>query len=108
MEKHKNNNDAVGNYAVYQIMVRDKIYKIGKADIDRITKSSGDPTRIHQQVTELRKKYTRRGVFHIVVETMFGVTTQYAKEVEEAILELVTQQMGYVPEGNQKSYKPKK
>ncbi len=30
MGKHKNGNDAVGNYGIYQIMIDDVIYKINK------------------------------------------------------------------------------
>jgi len=103
---HKNNNDASGNYGIYQIIVEGKVFKIGKADLDRITKISGDPTRIHQQVTKLRKKYMKNNVFHIILEELFGYTTQQAKEVERTILRFViAQQGGIIPEGNQKSFK---
>lgn len=52
---HKNSNEAIGNYCVYQIIVAGEVYKIGKADLDRITKCSGNPTRIHQQMRILKK-----------------------------------------------------
>ena len=64
MGLHKNNNKAVGNYCVYQIIVEGEIYKIGKADPDRITKCSGDPTRIHQQVRKFRKIYSVDSVYN--------------------------------------------
>ena len=108
MGKHKNSNDAVGNYGIYQIMTDDVVYKIGKADLDRITKSTNTATRIHQQVRKLRKKYVKQNVFYILLEELLGSTTSHAKKVEQAILEIVIMDMGYVPEGNSKSYKPKK
>lgn len=109
MGKHKNSNDAVGNYGIYQIiMTDDVVYKIGKADLDRITKSTNTTTRIHQQVRKLRKKYVKQNVFYILLEELLGSTTSHAKKVEQAILEIVIMDMGYVPEGNSKSYKPKK
>ena len=106
MKPHKNNNEANGNFAVYEIVVNGKTYKIGKADLDRITLSSGNPTRIHQQIRKLRQKYGRQNVYHTVLETLLGVTTQQAKDVEKAILQLIYEREGYIPEGNQNSFKP--
>jgi len=105
---HKNQNKALGNYCIYEIVVNGVTYKIGKADLDRITLASGDPTRIHQQVVKLRKKYGRRSVAHYLLEELFGVTTQYAKDMERAFLKLIYQELAYVPEGNKKSFKPDK
>ncbi len=102
---HKNHNEAKGNYAIYEITVNRKIYKIGKADLDRITLNSGNPTRIHQQIVKLRKKYGKRNVVHTILEELFGVKTQEAKDIEKALLRLFYQQNGFIPEGNQKSFK---
>ena len=102
---HKNNNDALGYYGIYQIFVNGKSYKIGKADIDRIVKRTNDPVRIHQQVRKLRLKYGRENVYYEIMRWLFGYTTQQAKALEQEILVLVIRQMGEIPEGNLKSYK---
>ncbi len=60
MKKHKNSNNAVGNFCIYLILFDEKIYKVGKADYDRITLSTGTPTRIHQQVRILSTKYINK------------------------------------------------
>lgn len=103
---HKNNNDAVGNFAIYEIIVNEKRYKIGKADYDRIKKNSGDPTRIHQQLRILRKKYEVDSVFHQIIETMIGVTTKHAKEFEKQLLINYYKIYSEIPIGNIKSFKP--
>jgi hypothetical protein len=97
---HKNNNEATGNYGIYQIIVDGITYKIGKADLDRITKATGDPTRIHQQIRKLRRKLVGKIVFYVLLETLLGYTTKHAKDVEYAILTEIATQLGYVPEGN--------
>lgn len=102
---HKNNNDAVGNYGIYEIYVSGKLYKIGKADLDRITKCSGDPTRIHQQLRILRKKHGIDSVVYELVERLFGVTTSVAKEFEREFLKLYYELENEVPDGNKKSFK---
>lgn len=104
---HRNNNAALGNYVIYEIVVNNITYKIGKADLDRLTQSSGNPTRIHQQVRKLRIKYGPQNVFQRVLEQLFGVTTAEAKNFERALLEYFYEQNGFVPEGNQKSFTPK-
>ena len=103
---HKNNNQALGNYGIYEIEINGKTYKIGKADLDRVIKSSGDPVRIRQQIRKLRRKYSTQKVYYTILERLFGYTTQEAKAMEKAILQEVITQIGYVPEGNKKSYKP--
>ena len=106
MAIHKNSNDAIGNYGIYEITVFGERYKIGKADLDRLTMFSGDPKRIHQQVRKLRKKYGNENVFYVILESLFGVTTQKAKALEREILRLIYQQTRIIPEGNSKSFKP--
>lgn len=103
---HKNSNEALGNDAIYEILVYRKTYKIGKADLDRITLSSGDPTRIHQQLRKLRLKYGVQNVIYDIVESLFGITTEEAKAFERAILQLVYERDNIVPQGNQKNFKP--
>lgn len=41
---HLNSNDAVGHFGIYEIRVNGGLYKIGKADLSRVTKSSKLPT----------------------------------------------------------------
>ena len=108
MGKHKNSNDAVGNYGIYIIFIDGITYKIGKADLDRITKSSGNPTRIHQQIRKLSLKYTEKNIFYRYLKRMLNVTTKEAKAFEEYFLNQYYMSNGTAPEGNQKSYKPKK
>lgn len=103
---HKNSNEAVGNYGVYQINVYEKIYKIGKAYLDRITISTNTPTRIHQQVRKLIKKHGENNVVYDILYKLFGVKTKAAKELERKLLQLVYQNEGIIPKGNKKSFKP--
>lgn len=107
MAKHKNSNEAVGNYGIYEILIQDKTYKIGKADLDRITKLSGDPTRLHQQLRILAEKYGMENVEKLMLEELFDVSTAFAKEVEQEYLQTYYENTGEVPEGNKKSFKPK-
>ena len=106
MAKHKNLNDAVGNFCIYQILFDGKIYKVGKADFDRITQSTGIPTRIHQQMRILRKMYKRKQITHVISELLFGVSTLDAKLMEKKVLRFVYEQTREEPDGNQKSFKP--
>jgi len=103
---HKNNNDASGNYGIYQIIVEGKVFKIGKADLDRITKISGDPTRIHQQIRILSLKYTEKNIVFRYLRKLFNVPTKEAKMLEHFFLMEYYQANGIIPEGNQKSFKP--
>ncbi|UBM60817.1 hypothetical protein LAG90_09230 [Marinilongibacter aquaticus] len=43
-----NANAAKGNFGVYEILKDGQLYKYGKADLGRVTQSSGLPTRLHQ------------------------------------------------------------
>ncbi len=54
-QPHKNANHAVSHFGIYEIKVNGETYKFGKADLDRVTQSSGLPTRLHQQVRRLSK-----------------------------------------------------
>lgn len=105
MSKHKNKNNAVGNFCIYRILIDNKIYKIGKADFDRITLSTGMPTRIHQQVRILSTKYINKRIEHEILEILFGVSTLDAKRLEKKILKEMYKSDGEVPEGNSKSFK---
>jgi hypothetical protein len=106
MATHKNKNSAIGNYGIYQIVVEGKTYKIGKADLDRITLSSGNPTRIHQQIRKLSRKYAKEDIIYSFLGRIFSISTKEAKKLEKALLEDFYQRNGFVPEGNQKSFKP--
>ncbi len=106
MTKHKNSNDAVGHFCIYQIMLDGKIYKVGKADYDRITLSSGLPTRIHQQIRILDKIFTPERISHKILRILIGVSTLEAKTFEKKVLKMIYLQKGEVPTGNSKSFKP--
>ncbi len=104
-EKHKNSKEAIGNFAVYEIVVGEKVFKIGKADVDRVTQVSDSPTRIHQQVRKLSVKYTESNVFFRFLKVMFNITTEEALEVERFFLAQYLLKNGTIPDGNQKSFK---
>ena len=106
MAKHKNSNNAIGDFCIYQIMIDNKIYKIGKADFDRITASTGIPTRIHHQIRILKKTYDSKLIRHRILEVLFGVSTLDAKRLEKKVLDIVYQEMKEIPRGNQKNFKP--
>jgi len=57
---HLNTNNATGNFGVYEIKVDGDLYKLGKADLDRVTQSSGLPTRVHQQVRKLQEVHGKK------------------------------------------------
>lgn len=104
---HKNSNDAVGNSGVYEIEFDGKLHKIGKADLDPVTQSSGLPTRLHTQVRKLREKNPDAKVEGFVVETGYG-TTRDAKAAETKRLQDYHEVTGEIPLDNQKSFKPPK
>ena len=106
MTKHKNSNNAVGNFCIYRILMDRKIYKIGKADYNRITLSTGIPTRIHQQIRILSIKYINKRIEHEILEILFGVSTFDAKRLEKKVLKKMYDIDGEVPDGNKKSFKP--
>ncbi|TAK64711.1 RHS repeat-associated core domain-containing protein, partial [Methylobacter sp.] len=103
---HLNSNDAISNFGIYEIYINGKLYKIGKADLDRITQSSGLPTRLHQQVRELEKTYGKGNVPAQVVENLGEITTRAAKAAENARISDIFGQTGSIPLGNERSYKP--
>ncbi len=101
-----NTNTATGNFGVYEIRIDGELYKYGKADLNRITISSGLPTRLHQQVRKLRDLYPDKQVVGTVLEEGYESTSK-AKSAETARLDAHYESTGEVPEGNKKSYKPK-
>jgi len=103
---HKNSNDAVGNFCIYKILVEEKVYKIGKADFDRVTKISGIPTRIHQQIRILSTTFEPKLVTHIILEILLGVSTLDAKRLEKKFLRLVYEEEKEIPDGNTNSFMP--
>jgi RHS repeat-associated protein len=101
-----NTNGATGHFGVYEILVDGKVYKYGKADLNRVTKSSGLPTRLHQQDHKLAEALGRDRVESRVIESGHR-TTAAAKTAETAKLKAHHDAGGKVPLGNQKSFKPK-
>jgi URI fold toxin 2 len=106
MADHKNKNNAIGNFCIYQILIKQRLFKYGKADTDRITKSSGDPTRIHQQKRILSKIYGDGTARHQIISDLLNVSTEDAKNEEKSILQQYYELTGEVPEGNKNSFKP--
>ncbi len=108
ISKHKNKNMIFGNFVIYIITIFEEIFKFGKADADRITQSSGLPTRLHQQLRKLGEKYGEKAVDAEFIAEEFGITTKEAKKIEKESLQDFFDVYGFIPKGNQKSFKPKK
>jgi hypothetical protein len=102
-QPHKNANHAVSHFGIYEIKVNGETYKFGKADLDRVTQSSGWPTRLHQQVRRLSKTYD--DVRPEIVDLGY-ITTQQAKQAERAALQRYYETTRRIPPGNQKSFRP--
>jgi len=107
MSEHKNKNKAKGNFGIYQITIFGKVFKFGKADLDRVTQTSGEPTRIHQQKRELKKTNDPDEVTHELVFKLQNTISKIAKQVEKQVIQQFFEQTGEIPEGNKKSFKPK-
>jgi len=74
--------------------------------MNRVTQSSGLPTRLHQQVRKLEKTHGKGNVAGQVVDDLGRTTTRAAKAAENARIKSIVDQTGIVPPGNIKSYKP--
>jgi hypothetical protein len=105
LKPNLNTNTATGNFGIYEIRINGNLYKIGKADLGRVTKSSGLPTRLHQQVRKLEKIHGIGNVKGEVVQDLGMTTTKAAKGVETARIQAHYNKTGEVPEGNTKSFK---
>jgi RHS repeat-associated protein len=103
---HLNTNTATSNFGVYDIMVNNEVYKVGKADLNRVTQSTGLPTRVHQQVRKLKEVYGQGNVKPGPIADLGTTTTSQAKLAEVARLHDVYRQTGIVPPGNVKSFTP--
>ena len=103
---HLNSNSATSNFGIYEIEVNGELYKIGKADLGRVTQSTGKPTRLHQQLEKLSRAYGRENVDGKVVQDLGVVTTAEAKLVEAARIRAFIEKNGLVPLGNRKSFRP--
>jgi hypothetical protein len=103
---HLNSNSATSEFGLYEIRVNDELHKVGKADLNRVTKSTGLPTRLHQQVRKLTEQYGEGTVKGQVVEKLGQTTTSGAKASEMARLRAIHDATGKVPLGNAKSFKP--
>ena len=101
-----NTNTATSTFGVYEIKVNGSVHKIGKADLDRVTQSSGLPTRLHQQLRQLMEIHGTEKVGGRVVENLGETTTAQAKVAETTRIRTHFEQTGTVPPGNQKSFKP--
>jgi len=104
-----NTNGALGNFGLYEIKIDGVLHKIGKADLGRITQSSGLPTRLHQQLRILREAPENIGkrITGEVVDDLGMTTTKAAKAAETARLQAHYDKTSEVLEGNKKSFKPK-
>ena len=107
---NKNSNSAVGRFGLYRITIDGKLYKIGKADLGRVTKSSGNPTRLHAQLRILRKELRKTNpgarISGEVTHDLGITTTAQAKVAENAEIRNVYNATGQVPPGNQNSFNP--
>ncbi|SDZ51886.1 RHS repeat domain-containing protein, partial [Pseudomonas salomonii] len=100
-----NTNGAQGNFGVYEIRIDGELHKYGKADMNRVTKSSGNPTRLHQQVEKLERLNPGKTIKGTILQSGIS-TTEAAKTIETAKLDAHYKKTGgLIPEGNKKSYK---
>jgi hypothetical protein len=100
-----NSNDAVSHFGLYEIKIHGALHKIGKADLGRVTQSSGFPTRLHQQVRSLEKIFGKGSVIGKVVDDLGNVTTETAKAAEHARILENFKATGFLLIGNWKSFK---
>jgi hypothetical protein len=100
-----NANNAVSRFGVYELRANGVLHKVGKADLNRITKSSGLPTRVHQQVEKLKGIYGN-DVTGKVVQELGDVTTKVAKAAETSHLQDIFDRLKIVPAGNLRSFFP--
>jgi RHS repeat-associated protein len=107
-----NSNSAVSNFGIYEIIINAELHKVGKADLNRVTKSSGLPTRLHQQLRKIEKELEKvfgKGNVAVkgkVMEDLGETTTTLAKTAETARLQDIYNKTGKVPAGNIRSFKP--
>jgi len=104
---NKNRHDAVGHFGVYVITINGEVYKYGIADLDRITGSSGLPTRLHQQVRKLGEIYGHEHVTGVVIDDLGVVEKLEARSAEDGIIQAHYDIHGVVPRGNERSFTPK-
>ncbi|HEV3081479.1 MAG TPA: polymorphic toxin-type HINT domain-containing protein [Gemmataceae bacterium] len=102
-----NNNGARSKFGKYVIRVFGSVYKVGKADLNRVTQSSGLPTRLHQQVRKLRGLCGKNNVAGKVVQELGKTTTRLAKRAETAFLQSIFDKTGIIPPGNIRSFFPR-
>ena len=100
-----NLNEAVGHFGLYEIKINGALYKFGKADLGRITQSSGLPTRLHQQIRKLERYFGKGNVIGKVVEDLGRVTTATAKAAEHERILQNFKDTGFLLIGNWKSFK---
>jgi len=62
--------------------VNGTLHKVGKADLVRVTKSSGLPTRLHQQIRKLEKTHGKGNVQGQVAENLGQTTTRAANALK--------------------------
>jgi hypothetical protein len=107
VKKNLNFDDAISDFVIYKIEIDGILYKFGKADNERITLSSGLPTRLHQQIRILSKEHPNSIVSGTIIDRLGTVTTEYAKDVENWYLQNYFDLFKIVPDGNKNSFTPK-
>jgi hypothetical protein len=101
-----NNNGAKSTFGVYEISINGALHKVGKADMGRVTQSTGLPTRLHQQLRKLGEIFGRENVSHTLTP-LGNVTSAQAKLAETARLQQIFDQTGFILIGNWKSFRPR-
>ncbi len=105
--KNLNSNSAISKFGIYVIEIEGIVHKYGKAHLERITQSSGLPTRLHQQLRKLRESFPGMNIKGRVIDDLGHMTTKQAKEIETSYLQNFFDKMNFVPFGNSKSFTPK-
>ena len=96
---HKNNNAAVGNFAIYEIQINGEHYKFGKADMDR-RYSTGEIKRLESQVRKLSRTYGAGNVQGRVISTHKNTSVATVKKIETAHVNNMAAKRGFLSHGN--------
>lgn len=107
MATHKNKSEAISNYCIYAIFIDFETFKIGKADLDAVTKE-GTPIRIQSQINFLGGLISISRIKFKIFVKLYNTTTKEAKKKEKEELDKYYEKTGTVPPGNKNSYNPPK
>jgi len=98
---HKNSNDYTGHQGVYDIKVDGELYKYGKADMTKTSKTTGEPKRLQSQLNKLQKENPLADIQGKILHQDKNITTKEIKKVETQKIQEYKNKNGKNPPGNQ-------